>query len=418
MIVTTRTGRWPAAVVTLLAGTLLATGARAAEVRVISAGAVRAIVTEMARAYEKETGNAVTLTFGTVGSLILWRHPAHRVGWLFCWTGLIITLGEVGDEYAAWALFVRPGQLPGGLLVVWIINWLWVLAALPQLGLVTLLFPSGELPSPRWRPVAWFVVLDTILLALCFAFAPGDFGSSYTTLVNPFGLRGSDSWLPGLRSASLLAATVPLGLGAAHLLRRLRAAGGVERQQIKWFVYSAGVATLVAPLANVVPTPAGVSPALLPSLFALAMLGLPAAVGLAILRYRLYDIDLIVNRTLVYGALTATLGLVYFGSVVLLQGLLGAVTGEGRSELVTVLSTLTIAALFSPLRRRLQAFIDRRFYRRKYDAARTLSAFGASVRDNVELDTLSDKLLAVVDDTMRPEHASLWLRPPPRSGRR
>jgi hypothetical protein len=179
----------------------------------------------------------------------------------------------------------------------------------------------------------------------------------------------------------------------------------VERQQIKWFVYAAALVALGAPLAA---TPSSV----LNVVFGGLSMLLPAAVGIAILRYRLYDIDVIVNRTLVYGALTALLAGIYFGSVVVLQNVFGLLTGESRSALVTVLSTLGIAALFSPLRQRLQAAVDRRFYRRKYDASRTLAAFGATLRDDVELGALSDRLLEVVDETMQPASASLWLKEP------
>jgi len=194
-------------------------------------------------------------------------------------------------------------------------------------------------------------------------------------------------------------------LAAVSLLWRLRRAIGVERQQLKWIVYAGLLSTAFTPLT------AANNP-LLHLAYIAASMTLPLAIGLAVLRYRLYDIDLIVNRALVYGALTSILAAVYFGSVVLLQSLFAAFTGESRSALVTVLSTLAIAALFTPARARVQVFIDRRFYRAKYDAARTLAAFGATMRDDVDLATLSDRLLAVVDETMQPANAVLWLRSP------
>jgi hypothetical protein len=245
------------------------------------------------------------------------------------------------------------------------------------------------------------------LMAAAAGLAPGPFGSAFGRLENPYGLAvwgaGSMAAWNTVFVAGMLALLAAILLSVAALLARWRRAASVERQQIKWFVSAAGVTALTAPLA------AAASPMLNVIYMALSIL-LPVAVGLAILRHRLYDIDLIVNRTLVYGALTAVLAASYFGSVVVLQTVFGALTGESRSALVTVLSTLGIAALFSPLRHRLQAVVDRRFYRRKYDASRTLAAFGATLRDNVELTALTDRLLGVVDDTMQPAHASLWIK--------
>jgi hypothetical protein len=238
-------------------------------------------------------------------------------------------------------------------------------------------------------------------------FDPGPMESSYMFLDNPFAWEAGEVFLERLTGIGFAAALVVLGLGITAVAWRLRHAAGVERQQLKWFLYAATIMAL-----SIFGAPTNLVAA---HIFMMAcILGLAAAVGAAILRYRLYDLDLLVNRTLVYAGLTATLGVLYLASVLLLQGLFLTLTGEGQPQLVTVLSTLTIAALFLPVRGRLQAFIDRRFFRKKYDAARTLASFGATLRDETNLAQLRQHMLQVVDETMQPAQVSLWLREPAR----
>jgi hypothetical protein len=277
------------------------------------------------------------------------------------------------------------------------------------LGLVVyldLLFPNGRLPSPRWRWFARFTAIALFPAAVLAALSPGRILSS--TLRNPLGIEG----LPNASKAVEAFMYALVVVGASSMLMRLRYAERVERQQIKWFAYATVVVISGVILKNVVYPAVSVTWVWWVGLIltAVGVVSSPVAMGLAILRYRLYEIDLIINRTLVYGALTTTLAAVYLGGVVLLQYLFRTLTG-GESQLAIVASTLLIAALFVPLRRRIQSFIDRRFYRRKYDAAKTLEAFTSKLRDETDLDALSDDLVGVVRETMQPAHVSLWLRP-------
>jgi hypothetical protein len=254
-----------------------------------------------------------------------------------------------------------------------------------------------------------------VLLVLGLSLAPGTLDErNYPGARNPVGLEGAGSLLEGTTTVGTGLTLVALLLAVVSMILRFRRSIGVERQQLKWIVYAGTVAAggfaltlfLSGPFANAV--------------FALAFLafiGVPVAAGVAIMRYRLYEIDILINRTLVYGVLTVSLALIYLGSVVSMQYALRALTGQ-ESQLAVVASTLAIAALFQPLRRRVQGFIDRRFYRRKYDAARTLTAFGARLRNEVDLETLADDLVGVIRETVQPAHVSLWLRLPDRAGRR
>jgi hypothetical protein len=273
-----------------------------------------------------------------------------------------------------------------------------------------LLFPTGRLPSPRWRPIAWFVGASLGLYTAATAFQPGPLHERAPEVHNPAGLDTVAGLLAALEATDWVF-LVLIGLCAASVLARFRTARGVERQQLKWFTFAAIVVVLVSVLQSALLESDEASlPTLVGDvLVALALTAIPAAVGVAVLRYRLYDIDLIINRTLVYGVLTAVLAAVYFGMVVALQSVFRTLTGQ-ESDLAVVASTLVIAALFLPLRRRVQSFIDRRFYRRRYDAALVLAAHAAAVRDEVDVDRLTAVLVYAVDDTMRPAHASLWLR--------
>jgi hypothetical protein len=352
----------------------------------------------------------VAVTFPSLGLLIVSRRPEHPIGWLFCGAGLVAGLDHFCGEYAIYALLAQPNSLPAGQAAAWMSSWLWV-PSNALLVYVALLFPDGRLPSKRWKPVAWLVGIAAVVGVSVAAVLPVPV-CNVCIIENPLGIEGLES-VSELVDALIEAFWYGLGLVAvASLFVRFRRAGGVERQQIKWLAYTASLVVLGAILAYGVYSATGVrwTWQVGLTLLAVGFVGTPIAVGIAISRYRLYDIDLLINRTLVYGALTAMLALVYFGDVVLFQAAFRALTGQ-ESQLAIVASTLAIAALFNPLRRRLKAFIDLRFYRSKYDARKTLEAFSAKLRDETDLDALSEDLVGVVRETMQPAHVSLWLRP-------
>jgi hypothetical protein len=353
----------------------------------------------------------IAIGFSTVGAMITPRLPRRNpVGWLFCAIGLVGGIRLFVAEYAIVTLLAEPGSppstLPGGETLAWISSWVWV----SHLGLfvfLALLFPDGRPPSSRWRPLVWAIGVAVVAGTVSVALWP-ETARGFDPINHPLGTEvATDVINP--------AETVVYALGlvaAASLLARLRGSEGAQRQQVKWFTYAAAVLATSATLAYVVSESVGLvwlGRASSASVI-VGVVGLPVAVGIAILRYRLYDIDLLINRTLVYGPLTAVLAGLYFGSIVVLQSLFRALSGEG-SQLVVVASTLAIAALFDPLRRRIQGFIDRGFYRRKYDAVKTLGAFSATLRDETDLDALGEDLVGVVRETMQPAHVSLWLRP-------
>jgi hypothetical protein len=348
------------------------------------------------------------VSFSVVGALIALHRPENPIGWIFLAEGFCYGLLSAGDEYAIYALLTNPGALPLGAEASWLGQWIWA----PGLGLslvfLPLLFPDGHPPSHRWRPVGWLgglsigltVVSSTILLwpERGPALLTGDENPSHVVNV-----------LVGFIALPLM---LLAGLGAViSLFVRFRRTRGHERQQIKWFA-SAAALTLVCISVFGQSTLRGLPGVIVALSFLLVIPSIPIATGIAILRYRLYDIDLIINRTLVYGSLSASLALVYFGGVATTQAIFRALTGqEQQPQLAVVVSTLAIAALFMPLRRRIQSFIDSRFYRRKYDARKTLEAFSAKLKDETDLDALSGDLVGVVRETMQPAHVSLWLRP-------
>ena len=353
----------------------------------------------------------IAIGFSTVGALITPRLPRQNpVGWLFCTIGLVGGVRLFVAEYAIVTLLAEPGSLPstlpGGEALAWISSWVWVL----HVGLfvfLALLFPDGRPPSSRWRPLVWgigvVIVAGTVSVALWPETARG-----FDVINHPLGTEVATDVINPVESIVYV-----LGLiAAASLLVRLRGSKGIERQQVKWFAYATAVAISGVILKNTVYPAVGVTWVWWVGLVltTVGVVSSPVAMGIAIFRYRLYQIDFIINRTLVYGSLTAVLAAVYLGGVVLLQYAFRALTGEG-SQLAVVASTLIIAALFIPLRRRIQGFIDHRFYRRKYDARKTLESFSAKLRNQTDLDALSEDLVGVVGETMQPAHVSLWLRP-------
>jgi hypothetical protein len=352
-----------------------------------------------------------TVSFSVVGALIASHRPENPIGWIFLAIGFCYGLLIAGEEYAIYALLTNPGSLPLGAELSWLVKWIWA----PGLGLVLvflpLLFPDGRPPSRRWRGVAWLGGLSIGLICVLTSIVL--WPERGPALVRPGGFPEFEGWryavLEVLVGFALQTMMFLAGLGAViSLFVRFRRSRGDERQQIKWFA-SAAALTLVWIIVFGQVT-RGLPEAIVALSSLLVIPSIPIATGIAILRYRLYDIDRIINRTLVYGSLTVTLVALYFGGIVVLQRVFVTLTGQ-QSTLAVVASTLLIAALFTPLRRRIQSFIDRRFYRRKYDARKTLEAFSAKLRDETDLDAVRDDLVGVVRETMQPAHVSLWLRP-------
>jgi hypothetical protein len=338
----------------------------------------------------------LAIGYSVIGAIIASRLPNHPIGWICCAIGFIAAVDHFSGEYAVYALLAQPHSLPAGKAMLWLQSWFWMLFV-GLLVFLLLLFPTGRLPSSRWRPFAWVSV------------AVISVGVIYSSAISPdvtFDAPPNPIQLLVLALGLVAAASVVVGR---------RGARGVERQQIKWLLYAATIWFVGSALRIVVfyfmqvDGSWGLWVGYL--LVAVGGLGGPVAIGIAILRYRLYEIDTLINRTLVYGTLTAMLALIYFGGVATVQAIFHALTGQQQQpQLSIVVSTLAIAALFNPLRRRIQSFIDRRFYRRKYDAAKTLEGFSAKLRDETDLDALSDDLVGVVRETMQPSHVSLWLR--------
>jgi hypothetical protein len=381
------------------------------------------------------------VTFQVLGVLIVSRQPRNRIGWIFCVSGLLSGLWLFTSQYAVYALITEPGSLPGAAPAAWLSSWSWAPPNWLVGTLCLLLFPDGHLPSRHWRPIPWLAtsglalflgalsvmpwagrpniaapiqvqatstgllaVIDP-LLSFAVAVTPSKLQGGVTYPIdNPLRLEGADA---ALATIAAVGATLILASFVASVLApvvRFRHARGAQRQQLKWIAYAVVLAALIHLLAD----------SLLPHLVELAqpveLSVFAIAVGIAILRHHMYDIDLVINRTLVYGLLTASLGLGYAGAVLVLGQVFGGVGGEPPSWAVAG-ATLAVAALFQPARRRIQQVVDRRFNRRKYNTAKTIQAFSTRLRDQVDLDTLSTELLAVVDQTMEPTRVSLWLRP-------
>jgi hypothetical protein len=346
----------------------------------------------------------IALTYAVVGALVVTRRPHNPIGWLLCFIAVPSALGCLADQYARYSLLTRPASLPAAAWVAWVGTWIWLFSFL-TVPFLLLLFPEGRLLSPRWRWAVWWSGASLTAVIVLVMLGPRN-------TVSEFAISGLVSKLPatnplfGERFAELIATyrLAPYVLSAASylpaligLLLRFQRSQGTERQQLKWFLFG-GTLTMLGVLA--------------PSAVFLAAtgIGIPIGAGIAILRHHLYDIDRLINRTLVYGLLSVLLGAVYALAVLVLGQLFGGIGGEPPSWAIAG-ATLAVAALFQPARRRVQDGVDRRFNRRRYDAARTIEAFRARLRDEIDLDTLSAELLAVVDQTVQPTRASVWLRP-------
>jgi hypothetical protein len=358
--------------------------------------------------WDKVLLSVLILAFSTVGALVASRRPENPIGWLFLCGAFVWILGELTLEYGVYALITAPGALPAGAWMAWWGSWARGIGWFLIVVFLLLLFPTGRLPSLRWRPVLWAAVGYIVFFTLVIWLSPvsGDFRLEFVR--NPLGLNLEIMNL----LVDILYLTIPLPLvaGGTAVIVRFRRSRGDERQQIKWFAYAVGVMVIMFAVWFSLELAGLVSVGSL--VFTVPLTGLPIAAGIAILKYRLYEIDIIINRTLVYGSLTAMLAAVYFSGVTATQAIFRTLTGQqDQPQLAIVVSTLVIAALFNPLSRRIQAFIDRRFYRRKYDARKTLEAFSAKLRDETDLETLNNELVGVVRETMQPAHVSLWLRP-------
>jgi hypothetical protein len=347
-----------------------------------------------------------SLALAVPGAVLVGYRPANPIGWILAAMGLTAGASVVLGEYGYYALHTTPGAMPGGVLALWLQTLVWF----PPIGLVpllALLVPDGSPPSTRWRPLAWVAVAAMAVVIVAGAVSPGPIGGEPLpgTPQNPLGIGRARQALDLAEGVAFLVTPALAGVALLALALRFRRAQGTERQQLKWFAYGtflllAGGVALFLPLSEAVA-----------KVIVAAGLGcFTATLAVAVLRHGLYEIDVIINRTLVYGLLTALLAGVYAAAVLVLGQLFGGV-GEHPPSWVVAGATLAVAVLFQPARRRIQAVVDRRFNRRKYDAAKTLEAFSARLRDQVDLDTLSTELLAVTNQTMQPTMATLWLRP-------
>lgn len=340
--------------------------------------------------------------FPAVGLVVIWNRPANPIGWIFLAIGFGVVMSVFSTEYAGRVIYAGWSH-SGVELVAWTGSWTWAVASGLGLTMAVLLFPDGRLPGPRWVPVAWLAGLTIVTLVVAQALRPGALEGYDGTLVNPLGVGGAVGEVAEAIVAPGIIAILALGfVSIASLVVRFRRAAKTERQQLKWFLY---------PVSLFLVGLTGAAIAQNDLVWTIALLGLaaiPIGAGIAILRHRLFDIDVVINRTLVYATLSVTLGALYVGLVLALQALLSPFT-ETSSPAVAI-STLAVAAAFGPARRFLQSAVDRRFYRARYDARRTLEGFAASLRDEVDLVALTANLQGAAQQTLQPASASVWLR--------
>ncbi|MDP9252833.1 MAG: hypothetical protein M3O80_07490, partial [Chloroflexota bacterium] len=348
----------------------------------------------------------LVLSFGAVGAILASRRPKHRIGWLFCSFAVTYALSVFADAFAKAGL-AAGSDWPAASFAAWLSAWLW-LVYVSMLEFAFLLFPTGRLLGPRWQSVARTIIAANAVVAFALAIRPGPL--EMRPIDNPFGFAPLVSFT-GLIDASTALFFLGALLSFGSPFARLPRTSGVEREQIKW-VGSAGVLLILSLILSGFASRFGLEPSIAEFLsnacYAVGVAAVPVAMGVAILRYRLYDIDVLINRTLVYGVTTGGIAAAFFGGIVVLQTLLRPFTSG--SEIAVAASTLLTVALFQPLRSRVQQAVDRRFYRSRYDAGRTIDAFAEELRDEVDLEAVRAHLLATVGQTMSPAHASLWLR--------
>ena len=346
---------------------------------------------------------AAFVAFASVGALVSSRQPRNAVGWMFLAIGLLVAISVSSGEYANYVFIEKPDAYPGGYLAGWLYVWTWY----PVIALIVtlpLLFPDGRVPGPRWRLALWAMFAGTAFVTCLWWFRPGPMNDPGKGAWpdNPLGIEALDPLFDPVGAVGTALLLVFLATSAAAMVVRFRRSRGDERQQLKWVTFAVIVMAMALALSPLVGGDLG------DLIFAVTIALLPAATALAILKYRLYDVDRVISRTLVYATLTVILGAAYVGLVLAGQAVFSSFAGG--SNLAIAGSTLVVAALFLPVRSRVQRFVDRRFYRRRYDAQRTLEAFGARLREQVELTRLRSDLEGVVHETMQPAHASVWLR--------
>ena len=397
-----------------------------AAVGAVILGSQNAAVLDLERGFQARPTDVVWLAswlgFPAVGALIVSRRPRNAVGWLLCGVGVNATIAVLIPTYARHALVAHPGQLPGGEVAAWLGTWMANPAAF--VPFLVFLFPTGRVESKRWRAVVRAAVVSVGALLVWRAFAPGpiDGVRGVAEIHNPLGITSATGVAPliTLVLASLLVACAFASI--AHVLWRFHTDHGVERQQIRGFAFSALLLPVTA--AATIPLDPAIVPLFgemlqaramgsetgnwgFPIAFFVSFHGMAVSIGVAILRYRLYEIDRIINRTLSYALLTAMLGTAFFGTAIGLQ-IFTRPLFKG-DDIAVAISTLAVTAAFVPLRRRVQTFVDRRFNRARYDAARTIERFGSRLRQEIDLETLGVELESVVAETMQPTRLSLWL---------
>ncbi len=343
--------------------------------------------------------------FGGAGANLAFRRPTNRIGWVLLFSGTMSAVQVLAEEYAIYGVIGRDMPLPGAVFAGWMESWIWLVGVVPIVTFTLLLFPNGSLPSPRWRIVVWLAVIDAAIGVFCLAFAAGPLNNA-PFIENPYPLLAHDIGQPIWVSAFIGVMFLALASAASAGVRYRRAAG-IERQQMKWLAFQAAVlavATVLTSFAQIFAPDLKI----VQVVFILSIALMPPAIGIAVLRYRLYDIDVIINRALVYGATTAAIGAAFFVGIVVLQAALRPITGG--SEVAVAASTLLSFALFQPMRRAMQSTVDQRFYRARYDAARTLDRFTSDLAGEVDLTAVRASLIDAVGETVQPTHASVWLR--------
>jgi hypothetical protein len=345
---------------------------------------------------------ATFIAVPVVGFILASKRPDNRVGWLLLGAGLVVSLGSFGDRYGRAGLVAAPGSLPAARVAAWVANAAWTTIPAAGLAFVFLLFPTGRLSSRRWRPVAWFAAAAfTLYTAAEVARASHVWGDPFAPL--------SSGWYPGTHTAVIIAAPAALLASAVAVVVRFIGSSGAERLQLKWFMAAAVlvIATIIplslSPQIGLSPAAAATALAVLKVTFCLALVGLYAAIAIAVLKYRLYDIDRVISRTLAYAIVTGVLAGVYAGLVLLATQVFGV-----HTPVAVAAATLAAAALFSPVRHRVQRRVDRRFNRARYDADQTVAAFAARLKDAVDLDTVRGDLARVVQAALEPAHVSVW----------